>query len=87
MESIGKSWGGPWSPKDVLGSPWNALGTSLWFRGAPSGVLRGPLVGHANHSQTNSFPCISTTLGDTLEAFGDSSVFPGRPCALRGPFG
>ena len=58
MESIGKSWGGPWSPKDVLGSPWNALGTSPWVRGAPSGVLRGPLVGPANHSKTIGFPCI-----------------------------
>ena len=59
MESIGISWGGPWSPKDVLGSPWNALGTSLWVRGAPSGVLRGPLVGPAHHSKTIGFLSIS----------------------------
>ena len=73
MESIGVSWGGPWSPKDVLGSPWNALGTSLCVRGAPSGVLRGPLVGPANHSKTIGFPCISTngcTHEHLLSTFG-----------------
>ena len=94
MESIGMSWGGPWSPKDVLGSPWNALGTSLWVRGTPSGVLRSPLVGSGNHHKTIGFSCISIkgctldhilgTLGDTWEAFGDSSVILRRPCALRG---
>ena len=79
MESIGVSWGGPWSPKDVLGTPWNALGTSLWVRGASSGVLRSPLVGTGNHSKTIGFSYISMK-----EAFGHSSVILWRPCALRG---
>ena len=49
MESIGMSWGGPWSPKDVLGSPWNALGTSLWVHGVPRESLEGHFLGPGNH--------------------------------------
>ena len=97
MESIGMSWGVLWCPKDVLGSAWDALGTSLWVSGDPQEslevlwwaleIIKKPLV-FLVFPRTGAPMCISWALwGNTLEAFGDSSVFPGRPCALRGPFG
>ena len=46
---------------EVLGwTLWNAPGTPLWIRGAPLGIISGPLVGPANHKKTNGFLSIST---------------------------